>query len=85
MISVNFRALCNDSLDISQTVLRNFCIFISSRGINMILESAKVSQIAATGSQHVLRSGSFDFNLFLLFIHLFAQVTWSFPFACPHV
>ena len=64
MVSMNSRALCNDFLDISLRVLRNLCIFISNRGINTILEFAKVSQTATTRSRHVSRSGSFDFNLF---------------------
>ena len=64
MVSMNSRALCNDFLDISLSVLKNLCIFISSRGINTTLESAKVSQTATTRSRHVSRSSSFDFNLF---------------------
>ena len=55
---MNFRAFCNDFLDISLSIVMFFCIFISSRGINTILESAKVSQTMATRSRHVSRSDS---------------------------
>ena len=37
MVSMNFRALGNDFLDISLSILMFFCIFISSRGVNAIL------------------------------------------------
>ena len=39
----------------------------------------------AIRSRHVPRPDSVVSNLFLLFIHLPVQVTWSFPFARRHV
>ena len=83
MVSMNSRALCNDFLDISLSVLRNFCIFISSKGINTILESAKVSQKAATRSRHMSRSGSFDFNLFFVVYSLTRAGEVEFPLCAP--
>ena len=83
MVSMNFRALCNDFLDISLSIVMFFCIFINNMGINTIFESEKLSQTMATRSRHLLGSDSAISNFFSIVYSLTCAGDVELPLHVP--